>query len=64
MEVISNDRYEALVKEVYERIYLESNNLIMQINLDNMLQSRISKQGPISLIPFGLRRSIKKLLGM
>jgi len=62
--IITADHYEAIVRNVYERIYLESNSLILQINLDNMLHSRLEAWSPASIIPLRLKRFLKNILGM
>lgn len=62
--IITADQYEAIVRSVYERIYLESNGLILQINLDNMLHSRLKTWSPTLIIPLKLKRFIKNILGI
>jgi hypothetical protein len=62
--IISAEHYEALIKSVYDRIYLESNDLIMQINIDNILQNRVERWSITSIVPLRLKRIMKNFLGM
>jgi hypothetical protein len=61
--IISSDEYEALVDSVYERIYFNANDVLMQIELDNRLQKRLEQFGLASLLPLSLKRFIKNLIG-
>jgi hypothetical protein len=61
--ILSNDQFEMLVDAVYERIFFDANNLLIQVDMDIKLQPRDGQLDILSRIPFGVKRLIKKLIG-
>lgn len=61
--ILTENQFDFLVDSIYERIYFNANNLLIQIEVDNKLQPRIERRGFISFFPVGMKRWIKNLIG-